>query len=457
MLANIVRGLGAGNRPVLERPHNGTVTPPPTPAEHAPDDFPTYPVGLRLAGRKVVVVGGGNVAQRRVPTLIASGAVVYVVSPVVTPAIEGLVGSGEVTWSARGFEDTDLDDAWYVMAATDDPAVNARISLLAEERRMFCVRADDADAATAFTPASGYHAGDTVAVMGRSASDRDPRRHAALRDEIVAGLREGSLSARHRKPRRDGVLPGVVLVGGGPGDPELVTVAGRKALMEADLVVADRLAPRELLGELPADTEIVDVAKLPRGRSTQQAQINRILVEAARAGRRVARFKGGDSFVFGRGYEEVLACREAGIPVTVIPGISSALSVPAVAGIPVTHRGVAHELTIVSGHLPPGHPDSLVQWGALAAMHGTIVLLMAVDNAPLISEVLLRGGRSAETPVAVVCDGSMPTERTVLATLGSLVDVLAAEAVRPPAVIVVGEVVAVAHPSAYATLPADGS
>jgi uroporphyrin-III C-methyltransferase/precorrin-2 dehydrogenase/sirohydrochlorin ferrochelatase len=238
-------------------------------------------------------------------------------------------------------------------------------------------------------------------------------------------------------------------VGGGPGDPELISVAGRKALMEADLVVADRLAPRELLAELPSDTEIIDVAKLPRGRSTTQEQINRIIVEQAQAGRLVARFKGGDSFLFGRGYEEVLACRAAGVPVTVIPGISSPLAVPAVAGIPVTHRGVTHDLTIVSGHLPPGHPDSLVQWGALASLRGTIVLMMAVENAPVIAEVLLRGGRASDTAVAIVCDGTMPTERTVLTTLGELAGTITSERVQPPAIIVIGEVVAVANPERY--------
>jgi uroporphyrin-III C-methyltransferase/precorrin-2 dehydrogenase/sirohydrochlorin ferrochelatase len=221
--------------------------------------------------------------------------------------------------------------------------------------------------------------------------------------------------------------------------------------MEADVVVADRLAPRELLAELPADTEIVDVAKLPRGRSAQQEQINKVIVEAALAGKRVARFKGGDNFVFGRGYEEVIACQEAGVPVTVIPGISSPLGVPAVAGIPVTHRGVTHDLVIVSGHLPPGHPDSLVRWGALASLRGTIVLMMAVENAPLIAEVLLRGGRDALTPVAVVCDGTMPTERTVLSTLGDLAQDLVEHRVQPPAVIVVGEVVRVARPDHYET------
>ena len=409
-------------------------------------DFPTYPSGLRLAGRLVVVVGGGSVAQRRLPTLIAAGAEVHLVSPQVTPAIEGLVGSGEVTWHRRGFADGDLDGAWYVMAATDDPEVNRSVSEVAERHRIFCVRADDADAATAFTPAVGRHRGDTVAVMASSAADRDPRRHAGLRDEIVTELREGSLTA---KPRRD-LAPGVVLVGGGPGDPELISVAGRKALMEADVVVADRLAPRELLADLPSDTEIVDVAKLPRGRAAQQEEINRVIVEAALAGKRVVRFKGGDSFVFGRGYEEVLACQEAGVRVRVIPGISSPLGVPAIAGIPVTHRGITHDLTIVSGHLPPGHPESLVQWGALGATRGTIVLMMAVENAPLIAEVLIRGGRPAVTPVAVISDGTMPTERTVLCTLGELGATLAERQLAPPAVIVVGEVVALAHPERFA-------
>ena len=416
-----------------------------TPSPQPPGDFPTYPAGLRLAGRRVLVVGGGNVAQRRVPTFIAAGADILLVSPEVTPAIEGLVGSGEVTWVPRNFEDTDLDGAWYVMAATDDREVNQRISVLADEQRIFCVRADDAYAATAFTPAVGTHDGVTIAVMGSAAADRNPRRSAGVRDEIVAGLREGSIASRHHTDR----APGVVLVGGGPGDPDLISVAGRKALMEADLVVADRLAPRELLADLPTDTEIIDVAKLPRGRSATQDQINQIIVDAALAGRRVARFKGGDNFVFGRGFEEVLACREAGVPVTVIPGISSPLAVPAMAGIPVTHRGITHDLTIVSGHLPPGHPDSLVQWGALASLRGTLVLMMAVDNAPMIAEVLLRGGRAAATPVGIVCDGTMPTERTVLTTLGELAAAITSEGVRPPAIIVVGEVVGVAFPDRF--------
>ena len=404
-------------------------------------DHPPYPSGLRLSGRRVLVVGGGHVAQRRIPGLLAAGAQVVVVSPEVTPAIEGQVLAREVTWVERGFVDEDLDDTWYVIAATNDAAVNEHVTKVAEAHRIFCVRADDATAATAWTPAVGRYDGLTLAVLGR----REPRRTAAVRDAIVTGLHEGTIAASERRPS----VPGVTLVGGGPGDPELISVAGRRALMEADVVVADRLAPRELLGDLPATTELVDVAKLPRGRSARQEEINRLIVERALAGQRVARFKGGDSFVFGRGFEEIEACRTAGVPVRVIPGLSSPLAVPAVAGIPVTHRGVAHDFTVVSGHVPPDHDDSLVDWDAVGRLRGTLLLMMAVENAAHIAAALQAAGRAPETPVAVVCDGSMPGERTVLSTLGGLGADLDRHGVRPPAIIVVGDVVAVAHPQHF--------
>jgi uroporphyrin-III C-methyltransferase / precorrin-2 dehydrogenase / sirohydrochlorin ferrochelatase len=405
------------------------------------EEFPPYPSGLRLQGRRVVVVGGGHVAQRRIPGLLAAGAEVVVVSPEVTPAVEGMVGSGEVVWHERAFRAADLDDTWYVVAATDDFAANEQVSAAAEERRIFCVRSDDAPKATAWTPAVGRHAGVTVAVLG----NRDPRRSAAVRDEIVTGLRDGAIAAPHHRDK----TPGVVLVGGGPGDPELVTVAARRALSEADVVVADRLAPRELLSELSPDVELIDVAKLPRGRSAAQEEINRLIVERAKEGKRVVRFKGGDSFVFGRGFEEAIACAEAGVPYTVVPGLTSATSVPAVAGIPVTHRGVAHEFVVISGHLPPDDDASLVDWDAVAALRGTVVLLMAVKNLPAIAERLVGSGRKAETPVAVIAEGTMPGERTLLSTLGEIAEDLVREQVRPPAIVVVGDVVAVANPDRY--------
>jgi uroporphyrin-III C-methyltransferase / precorrin-2 dehydrogenase / sirohydrochlorin ferrochelatase len=402
-------------------------------------DHPPYPVGLRLSGRRVLVVGGGHVAQRRVPGLIAAGARVVVVSPEVTPALEGM--AGEVDLVLREFVVDDLDGAWYVVAATDDAGVNARVLAGCEERRIFCVRSDDARDASAWTAASGRHGGVTVAVLG----NREPRQSAVLRDDILGALADGRLTTTGALDR----TPGVVLVGGGPGDPGLVSVAARHALASADVVVADRLAPRELLDELGPDVELVDVSKLPRGRSAAQDEINRVLVERAREGKRVVRFKGGDGFVFGRGYEEVLACREAGVPVSVIPGLPSPVGVTAAAGIPVTHRGVAHGFTVLSGHLPPGHPDSLVNWSAVAALEGTLLLMMAVHHAPAIAAALVEHGRSPRTPVAVVCDGTMPAERTVLSTLGELSTSLQEAQVRPPAIIVVGEVVALAHPDVF--------
>ena len=405
-------------------------------------DFPPYPSGLRLAGRRVVVVGGGHVAQRRIPGLIAVGADVVVVSPDVTPAVEGLAGAGEITWHHRGFDAADIDDAWYVIAATDDTEVNAAVSAAAQERRIFCVRSDDAPKATAWTPAVGRHAGVTVAILG----NRDPRRSAAVRDEIISGLRDGAIAAPHYRDKS----PGVFLVGGGPGDPELVTVAARRALSEADVVVADRLAPRELLDELSPDVELIDVAKLPRGRSAAQEEINRVIVERAREGKRVVRFKGGDPFVFGRGYEEVLACAAAGVPCSVVPGLTSAITVPAAAGIPVTHRGVAHEFTVISGHVPPDDDSSLVDWDAVARLNGTVVLLMAVANLPAIAQRLISSGRKSETAVAVIAEGTMPGERTLLSTLGSVGDDIARDGLRPPAIVVIGDVVAVANPDRYA-------
>jgi uroporphyrin-III C-methyltransferase / precorrin-2 dehydrogenase / sirohydrochlorin ferrochelatase len=405
-------------------------------------DHPPYPAGLFLEGRRVVVVGGGHVAQRRVPGLLVAGADVLVVSPEVRPALEGMARSGEIIWRKGRFETGDLEDAWYVIAATDDPVVNDRITQETERRRIFCVRSDDARQATAWTPAVGRHGDVTIAVLGK----RTPRRSAALRDAVVDALHDGTITA----DREAAGGPGVKLVGGGPGDPELVTVAARRALSEADVVVADRLAPRELLSELSPDVELVDVAKLPRGRSAPQDEINRVIIERAKEGKRVVRFKGGDSFVFGRGFEEAIACAGAGVPCTVVPGLTSAISVPAVAGIPVTHRGVAHDFVVISGHLPPDHEGSLVDWDAVAALRGTVVLLMAVKNLPVIANRLVEGGRKAETPVAVIAEGTMPGERTVLSTLGEIEQDMVREHVRPPAIVVVGDVVAVANPERYA-------
>jgi uroporphyrin-III C-methyltransferase/precorrin-2 dehydrogenase/sirohydrochlorin ferrochelatase len=396
-----------------------------------------YPVGLRLLGRRVVVVGGGQVAHRRVAGLLEARASVTVVSPEVTPALEALVTPGSVTWVQRGYRRGDLDGAWYAVAATDDPAVNAAVAAEAEEGRIFCARADDRAASSVWTPATGRHGDLVVGVHGGG----DPQRAIGVRDAVVAGLTDGTIADRASRAVATGRAGSVVLVGGGPGDPALITVRGRQAVAQADVVVADHLAPLSLLASLPADVEVIDASKLPRGRSMAQEQINELLVDRALAGKRVVRLKGGDPFVFGRGMEEVEACAAAGVPVEVVPGVTSAIAVPALAGIPVTHRGLTHEFVVVSGHLPPGHPDSLVDWPAIGRLRGTVVVLMGVETAPAIAAALVEHGRDPATPVAVISDGSTPTQRTVRTTLAGLPGTLATADVRPPSVWVVGEVV----------------
>ncbi|REE95717.1 uroporphyrinogen-III C-methyltransferase [Thermomonospora umbrina] len=403
--------------------------------------MPPYLLGLRLRGRRVVVVGGGRVAQRRVPALLAAGADVSLIAPEVTPSLDDLIAAGRFSWERRPYRGGDLDGAWLVQAVTDDPKVNAAVAADAEAARIWCVRADDAEASDAWTPASGQVGETTVGVLAGG----DPRRAAGIRDAVVDGLRDATLvplgGARHSRTKPTGVA----LVGGGPGDPDLITVRGRQLLAQADVVVTDRLAPRLLLDELPADVEVIDAAKIPYGRTVTQDRINDHLVEHARAGRFVVRLKGGDPFVFGRGAEEVLHCARHGIPVTVVPGITSAVAVPSAAGIPVTHRGVAQEFHVISAHVAPDHPSSTVDWEGLGRAHGTLVLLMAVERMSLIADTLMRYGRSPDTPVAVVQDGTLPDQRTLTATLGTVVDEMAAGGVRPPAIVVVGDVVDVAR------------
>ncbi|WP_330465675.1 uroporphyrinogen-III C-methyltransferase [Micromonospora zamorensis] len=399
-----------------------------------------YPLGLRLDGRRVVVVGGGAVATRRVPALLDAGADVLLVAPELTPALRARVDAGRLHWVPRRFVPEDLDGAWLVQVAIDDPLAAASVSAVAAERRIFCVRADDRTAATAWTPAVTRHGPVTIAVLGGG----DPRRAMTVRDAIrdLLAVRLELDGIAGRSDASTGTTAGrVALVGAGPGDPELITVKGWRLLTEADVVVADRLVPGLLLDELRPDVELVDASKIPYGPSRAQEEINQILVDRALAGAFVVRLKGGDPYVFGRGGEELLACAEAGVPVTVVPGVTSSIAAPAAAGIPVTHRGVAHEFTVVSGHLAPDSPASLVRWDALAGLRGTLVILMGLKNLAAITATLIAHGRPPQTPAAVVQEATTGAQRVLRSTLDAVAaDALAAD-LRPPAVVVVGDVV----------------
>ncbi|MBX7265567.1 uroporphyrinogen-III C-methyltransferase [Micromonospora sp. Llam7] len=396
-----------------------------------------------MAGLRVVVVGGGAVATRRVPALLDAGADVLLVAPELTPALRAHADAGRLRWAPRRFVADDLDSAWLVQVAIDDPTAADEVSAAAAERRIFCVRADDRTAATAWTPAVTRYGPVTVAVHGGG----DPRRAVTVRDAVRTLLhaRTGPLltDSPERAPlaTRNGGTGQVFLVGAGPGDPELITLKGWRLLSEADVVVADRLVPGLLLDELRAGVELVDASKIPYGPSRGQEEINRILVDRALAGAFVVRLKGGDPYVFGRGGEELLACAAAGVPVTVVPGVTSSIAAPAAAGIPVTHRSVAHEFTVVSGHVAPESPDSLVRWDALAGLRGTLVILMGLKNLPSITSTLLAHGRAAGTPAAVVQEATTGGQRIVRSTLGEVADAVIAAGLRPPAVVVVGDVV----------------
>lgn len=403
------------------------------PVSAAAEDETSYLVGLDLRGRRVVIVGGGSVAQRRLGLLVASGADVHVVARAATPVVESMATKGRVSLDLREYRDGDLDGAWYAMACTDAPETNAAVVAEAERNRIFCVRADNARHGSAVTPATARYEGLTVGVLAGG----DHRRSAAVRTSIrdaLAGAAVTEFAETAPKP------VGVALVGGGPGDPDLITVRGRRLLARADVVVADHLAPQELLAELDSHVEVIDAAKLPYGRAMAQQVINETLIDRAKAGKFVVRLKGGDPYVFGRGYEELEACTAAGIPVTVVPGITSAISVPSAAGIPVTHRGVTHEFVVVSGHVAPGHPDSLTDWGALAKLRGTLVLLMAVERIEQFADALIAGGRPTDTPVVVVQEGTLSSQRVVRADLSTVAQRVRDEAVRPPAIVVIGPV-----------------
>ena len=388
---------------------------------------PDYPLTLDVAGRRTVVVGGGPVAARRATGLVSAGARVAVVAPYVCEELRDLIDADRAEWVARDYQAGDLAGAWLVHTATGDPATDDLVAAHAEADRVWCVRADDATRSAAWTPAVARSGTVTVAVTAGG----DPRRARSLREAIALALDTGTLPLRHHRRAATGH---VALVGGGPGDPGLITTRGRRLLAEADVVVVDRLAPRGLLDGLDEDVVVVDVGKTAGNHPVPQESINQLLVDHAQAGRRVVRLKGGDPFVLGRGGEEALACIAAGVPVEVVPGVTSAISVPAAAGIPVTHRGRSRQVTIASGH-------EGLDWASLARLDGTLVLLMGVSGLAEATAALVEHGKQADTPVAIVESGFLPAQRTTVGTLATIAGLAAERGVQPPAVVVIGTVV----------------
>jgi uroporphyrin-III C-methyltransferase/precorrin-2 dehydrogenase/sirohydrochlorin ferrochelatase len=476
-----------------------------------------YPILLDLAGRPAVVVGGGTVAEGKVAPLVAAGARVTVIAPTLSAGLAVQHRAGRFAHVARGYAPGDLAGAFLVIGATDDPAVNHAAHAEAIAAGALINVVDDVPYCQFILPSilrrgdltvavssSGHAPALAVRVRERlerelgdeygsflelAAELREPlaravpdfqRRKAIwyrlVDSDVLALLRAGQHArARNRIAQLTGIaafgerestkeswfegIAGetgtVYLVGAGPGDPKLITARGLELLRRADVVVYDRLVSPALVEEVPADAERVYVGKAPGGHCVPQEGINDLLVHAARLGKTVVRLKGGDPFVFGRGAEEALACVEAGIPIEVVPGVSSVLGATASAGIPVTARGQSGGFAVIAAHR--AGDDDGHDWAALVRMD-TLVVLMGVERLPQVVDGLLANGRARDTPVAIVENGTLATERVIEATLADVVERARAAGVRPPAVVVVGETVrlrAALAPRAASGIPAD--
>ncbi|WP_287597695.1 siroheme synthase CysG [Thermomonas sp.] len=449
-----------------------------------------FPLFLDLRGRRVLVVGAGEVAARKVLALLDSGAAVAVVAPALAPALAALAKANRLAHIAAAFAPEQLDGSWLAIAATDDDAVNRAVAAAAHARRMFINVVDDAELASAQLPARVQRGPLQVAISSGGASPMlarhlreqleirldgalgqlagllgelrgrirmqlaDLGQRRAFFDRVLAGpaqslLRRGDAAAARRAveaelaSRRASSAGRVALVGAGPGDPGLLTLRALRLLNEADVILHDRLVSLDVLALARRDAQRIDVGKRVGGdHDATQQHIHALLIEHARAGRRVVRLKGGDPFVFGRGGEELEALREAGIDFEVVPGITAATACAAYAGIPLTHRAHAQSLHLLTAQARDGDADH--DWRALAKPQQTLVFYMGVQGLARLRDNLLTHGRAASTPVALVENGSRPQQRVIAGTLAQLPELAAAHAVRAPALLVVGEVAALA-------------
>jgi uroporphyrin-III C-methyltransferase / precorrin-2 dehydrogenase / sirohydrochlorin ferrochelatase len=446
-----------------------------------------YPIFADLAGRRVLVVGGGSVAERKVAALLEAGARVETIAPEFTARLADWEAQGRIWLNHGRFDANLLDGHWLVIAATDDPAVNAAVSAAAHEKRIWCNVVDDAAQSSFQVPAVIDRAPLVVAVSTAGAApvlarlvrekieqllDPSLGALAALaerwRGRIRGRLRdlgqrrrflEGLFQGRVAELVRRGQLPvaeaaleqelaasdsaprgSVVLVGAGPGDPGLLTLKGLRALNEADVILHDRLVSREVLALARRDAQLIEVAKESGTHHTTQAGIHALLLEHARAGRRVVRLKGGDPFVFGRGGEELEFLHAHGIAFEVVPGITAALACAAYAGIPLTHRDHAQSVRFVTAHCRESL-DTL-DWQSLAAERQTLAVYMGVAGLEKLRARLLAHGRGAQTPVALVENGSRSEQRVLLGRLDELPQLARQHAVKSPALLIVGEVAA---------------
>jgi uroporphyrin-III C-methyltransferase/precorrin-2 dehydrogenase/sirohydrochlorin ferrochelatase len=474
------------------------------PAAPAPRTQPMryFPLFLDLRGRRVVVVGGGTIAERKIDLVREAGPALVVVAPAITARLAERVAAGELEWRERGFEHGDLDGARFVIAATDDRAVNRAVAEAADVRGIPANVVDDLELSTGILPAIVDRSPIVVAISTQGTTPALARfvreRVESLVDESfgrLAGFCEGwrgrikarvpdlgmrrrlydwllrgpvaDLVRRGREEEASALLDGAVdsaggrahgdlgpsipsrgsvaLVGAGPGDPGLLTLNALRALQSADVVLHDRLVSAEILRLARREAELVEVGKSgdkSKGHSVSQQRIHELLIEHARAGRRVVRLKGGDPFVFGRGGEELEALRAAGIDYEVVPGVTAALACGAYAGIPLTHREHSQSLRIVTAHCRES--VDATDWRSLAGGRETLAVYMGVAMLGRLQSELIRHGRDPQTPVALIENGSRSNQRVVVGQLHDVEELARREHVESPALLVVGDVAALA-------------
>jgi uroporphyrin-III C-methyltransferase / precorrin-2 dehydrogenase / sirohydrochlorin ferrochelatase len=416
-----------------------------------------HPIFLDLTDQPVIVIGGGEVAERKIAALLEAGARLTVVSPEATDLVRRWGDAGRLALEARVYRPGDLRGFRLAYAATSDPAVNRAVRAEARAEGAWLNAIDQPDLCDFITPALVRRGDLTIAI---STNGRCPGLSKKIRQDLEAqfGPEYGELVAamglerdRARAASKDGetpaaakpttARPGVVyLVGAGPGDPELLTIKGRRLLESADTVVYDALVDPRLLELCRPNAAMTFVGKRDRRHTLPQAEISALLVEEARAGRRVVRLKGGDPFIFGRGGEEAEALQHAGVPYEIVPGVTAGVAVPAYAGIPLTHRDFTSELVFLTGHECVTNP-SPVDWSHYARSNASLVIFMGIHNLAGIVRELLANGRPAGCPVAIVENGTLERQRTLVAPLAEIADKAAAAGIQPPALIVIGEVV----------------
>jgi len=444
------------------------------------------PIFMNIRGQRCLVVGGGDVAERKVALLRQAGAAVTLVSPELTDDLKAMADGGELEYRQGVFAESDLDGVALVIAATDDEQVNRSVSELAGQRQVPVNVVDNPELCSFIVPSIidrtpvqiAVSTGGASPVLARllrarlesaipSAYGRLASMVESFRDKVKARFTE----VNARRIFWEGVLQGrvaelvfagkdedaeqeltqaveqgmsgdtgeVYLIGGGPGDPDLLTFRALRLMQQADVIVYDRLISKEVLELTRRDAHRIYVGKERDNHSVPQDQINQLLVDLAKEGKRVCRLKGGDPFVFGRGGEEIETLTANGVNFQVVPGITAALGTSAYAGIPLTHRDYSQAVVFVTGHLKDGTMN--LNWQGLAQPNQTIVFYMGLKGLPVICDKLMEHGLPADLPIALVQQATTPRQRVFTGTLGDMPERIASEEVKPPTLIIVGNVV----------------